>query len=107
MRAATEFQRVDRPAGAFRIAAHGHDAHFIAVFFAKQRHGALGNRRIYRHQPRVDRIILQDNVICHGLDLAELIKVKVLETDEKGRVKLSLKALLDRPDQRGDTGSHG
>ncbi|WP_198969577.1 polyribonucleotide nucleotidyltransferase [Xylophilus sp. ASV27] len=27
----------------------------------------------------------------------QIIKVKVLETDEKGRVKLSMKALLDRP----------
>ena len=26
----------------------------------------------------------------------QIIKVKVLETDEKGRVKLSMKALLDR-----------
>ena len=25
------------------------------------------------------------------------MRVKVLETDEKGRVKLSMKALLDRP----------
>ncbi|MEP6964930.1 MAG: S1 RNA-binding domain-containing protein, partial [Polaromonas sp.] len=29
----------------------------------------------------------------------QIIKVKVLETDEKGRVKLSMKALLDRPSQ--------
>jgi len=29
----------------------------------------------------------------------QIIKVKVLETDEKGRVKLSMKALLDRPAQ--------
>jgi polyribonucleotide nucleotidyltransferase len=28
----------------------------------------------------------------------QVIKVKVLETDEKGRIKLSLKALLDRPE---------
>ena len=26
-----------------------------------------------------------------------MVKVKVLETDDKGRVKLSMKALLDRP----------
>ena len=26
------------------------------------------------------------------------MKVKVLETDEKGRIKLSMKALLDRPE---------
>ncbi len=29
----------------------------------------------------------------------QVVKVKVLETDEKGRVKLSMKALLDRPEQ--------
>ncbi len=29
----------------------------------------------------------------------QIVKVKVLETDEKGRVKLSLKALLDRPER--------
>jgi len=29
----------------------------------------------------------------------QIVKVKVLETDEKGRVKLSMKALLDRPEQ--------
>jgi polyribonucleotide nucleotidyltransferase len=26
------------------------------------------------------------------------VRVKVLETDEKGRIKLSMKALLDRPE---------
>ncbi len=31
----------------------------------------------------------------------QIIKVKVLETDEKGRVKLSMKALLDRPVHQG------
>ncbi|WP_372825630.1 polyribonucleotide nucleotidyltransferase [Polaromonas sp.] len=34
----------------------------------------------------------------------QIIKVKVLETDEKGRVKLSMKALLDRPSQGQDQG---
>ena len=29
----------------------------------------------------------------------QIIKVKVMETDEKGRIKLSMKALLDRPAQ--------
>ena len=29
----------------------------------------------------------------------QIVRVKVLETDEKGRVKLSMKALLDRPDR--------
>jgi polyribonucleotide nucleotidyltransferase len=31
----------------------------------------------------------------------QIVKVKVMETDEKGRVKLSMKALLDRPMQSG------
>jgi polyribonucleotide nucleotidyltransferase len=29
----------------------------------------------------------------------QVVKVKVMETDEKGRIKLSMKALLDRPAQ--------
>ncbi len=33
------------------------------------------------------------------LSEGQIIKVKVMETDEKGRVKLSMKALLDRPAQ--------
>ena len=50
----------------------------------------------------------------------QIIKVKVMETDEKGRVKLSLKALLERPEgyveeeraprerfDRGDRGGRG
>ena len=32
----------------------------------------------------------------------QIIKVKVMETDEKGRIKLSMKALLDRPQQNGN-----
>jgi polyribonucleotide nucleotidyltransferase len=40
------------------------------------------------------------------LSEGQVVKVKVLETDDKGRVKLSMKALLDRPegmeDDRGD-----
>jgi polyribonucleotide nucleotidyltransferase len=52
----------------------------------------------------------------------QIVKVKVLETDEKGRIKLSMKALLDRPEgmeeerserprreygDRGDRGGRG
>jgi len=33
------------------------------------------------------------------LSEGQIVKVKVLETDEKGRIKLSMKALLDRPAQ--------
>jgi len=32
----------------------------------------------------------------------QIVKVKVMETDEKGRIKLSMKVLLDRPAQQGD-----
>ena len=35
------------------------------------------------------------------LSEGQIVKVKVLETDEKGRVKLSMKALLERPAQAG------
>jgi polyribonucleotide nucleotidyltransferase len=33
------------------------------------------------------------------LSEGQIVKVKVLETDEKGRIKLSMKALLERPEQ--------
>jgi polyribonucleotide nucleotidyltransferase len=33
------------------------------------------------------------------LSEGQIVKVKVMETDEKGRIKLSMKALLDRPSQ--------
>lgn len=38
------------------------------------------------------------------LQEGQVVKVKVLETDDKGRVKLSMKALIERPagEQRGD-----
>ncbi len=38
------------------------------------------------------------------LSEGQIVRVKVLETDEKGRVKLSMKALLDRPVQNQDHG---
>ncbi|MCH8180820.1 MAG: polyribonucleotide nucleotidyltransferase [Proteobacteria bacterium] len=54
------------------------------------------------------------------LQEGQIVKVKVLETDEKGRVKLSMKALLERPEgmpedrpergerrERGDRGPRG
>jgi len=53
------------------------------------------------------------------LSEGQIVKVKVLETDEKGRVKLSMKALLERPEgmpereergerrDRGDRGDRG
>src|SRR6185436_8516369 len=56
------------------------------------------------------------------LQEGQIVKVKVLETDEKGRIKLSMKALLDRPEgmeeerferprrdfgDRGDRGDRG
>ncbi|TAH12653.1 MAG: polyribonucleotide nucleotidyltransferase [Curvibacter sp.] len=38
------------------------------------------------------------------LSEGQIVKVKVMETDEKGRIKLSMKALLDRPAQNGEHG---
>ncbi len=35
------------------------------------------------------------------LSEGQIVKVKVMETDEKGRIKLSMKVLLDRPVQNG------
>ncbi|MDD5334415.1 MAG: polyribonucleotide nucleotidyltransferase [Rhodoferax sp.] len=36
------------------------------------------------------------------LSEGQIVKVKVMETDEKGRIKLSMKVLLDRPTQNGN-----
>ena len=36
------------------------------------------------------------------LSEGQIVKVKVLETDEKGRIKLSMKALIERPAQNGE-----
>ena len=38
------------------------------------------------------------------LSEGQIVKVKVMETDEKGRIKLSMKALIERPAQGGDQG---
>jgi polyribonucleotide nucleotidyltransferase len=42
-----------------------------------------------------ERIAKVTDVLAEG----QIVKVKVMETDEKGRVKLSMKALLERPEQ--------
>jgi polyribonucleotide nucleotidyltransferase len=39
------------------------------------------------------------NKVSDVLQEGQIVKVKVMETDEKGRVKLSMRALLDRPAQ--------
>ena len=41
-----------------------------------------------------ERIAKVTDVLAEG----QIVRVKVLETDEKGRIKLSMKALLDRPE---------
>jgi polyribonucleotide nucleotidyltransferase len=41
-----------------------------------------------------ERIAKVTDVLAEG----QVVRVKVLETDEKGRIKLSMKALLDRPE---------
>jgi polyribonucleotide nucleotidyltransferase len=41
------------------------------------------------------------NKVTDYLQEGQIVRVKVLETDEKGRVKLSMKALLDRPEGAG------
>jgi polyribonucleotide nucleotidyltransferase len=58
--------------------------------------------------------------VADYLQEGQIVKVKVLETDEKGRIKLSMKALLERPEgyveeerprreygDRGDRGDRG
>jgi polyribonucleotide nucleotidyltransferase len=41
-----------------------------------------------------ERIGKVTDVLAEG----QIVRVKVLETDEKGRVKLSMKALMERPE---------
>ena len=38
------------------------------------------------------------------LSEGQIVKVKVMETDEKGRIKLSMKAMIERPAHGGDQG---
>ena len=40
-----------------------------------------------------------EEILAPSLKEGQIVKVKVLETDEKGRVKLSMKALIDRDQQ--------
>ena len=40
------------------------------------------------------------------LSEGQIVKVKVMETDEKGRIKLSMKVLLDRPMQPAGHGEN-
>ena len=47
-----------------------------------------------------DRIEKVTDVLAEG----QIVKVKVMGTDEKGRVKLSMKALSDRPEQQQGEG---
>jgi len=49
-----------------------------------------------------ERIGKVTDVLAEG----QIVRVKVLETDEKGRVKLSMKALLDRPQSSEDDAEH-
>ncbi|MEY2660275.1 MAG: polyribonucleotide nucleotidyltransferase [Pseudomonadota bacterium] len=49
-----------------------------------------------------ERIAKVTDVLAEG----QVVRVKVLETDDKGRVKLSMKALLDRPAHDGAGDEH-
>ena len=49
-----------------------------------------------------ERIGKVTDVLAEG----QIVRVKVLETDEKGRVKLSMKALIDRPQSSEDGAEH-
>jgi len=42
------------------------------------------------------QIILLEKIVNLGA-LGDVVKVKVVEADEKGRVRLSMKALIDAP----------
>jgi polyribonucleotide nucleotidyltransferase len=49
-----------------------------------------------------DRIGKVTDVLAEG----QIVRVKVLETDEKGRVKLSMKALMERPQSTDEVTEH-
>ena len=49
-----------------------------------------------------ERIAKVTDVLAEG----QVVRVKVLETDEKGRVKLSMKALLERPEHSAEDAPH-
>ena len=53
-------------------AAHRDDADFVAIFFAKQRAGAGGDRLFLRHQARVDRRVVLHDFVAEPLDLGQI-----------------------------------
>ena len=86
MSAAAQFHRIGL-AGLVALArrAHRNDAHFVAILFAEQCHGAGSPRIIDGHQSRLDRRILQDDAIGQPLDfgnlgLADRLGVREVET---------------------------
>ena len=62
----------DQPSALPVGVAHRHDAHLVAVFLAEQRAraGLLGV--VERHQPRLDRRVLQHDVVGDVLDLRSI-----------------------------------
>ncbi len=96
MRAAAKFDRIGL-AGlrAFDGLAHRHDADFIAVFLAEQRHRAFGDRIVDAHQAGRDGCVLQDDDIGHLLDLSQLfrrhrLRMRDVETQALGRHQRAL-----------------
>ena len=64
-------KRLARPL-AVALDPHRHDAHLVAVFFAKQRARARLHRLVDRHQPRHDRLVLQHHAVGDVLDRHQL-----------------------------------
>ena len=77
MGAATQFQRIGVAVVAFArsgLRSHGHNAHFVAVFFTKQRLCANRPRVIWRHDPRLNRRVLPDIGVHLRLDPLQLLQ---------------------------------
>ena len=71
MRAAAEF---NRPGRLVALAGpHGHDAHLIAVFLAEQRHRALGDGGVRRHETGRDLGVFPDAGVHLGLNPGQFV----------------------------------
>ena len=74
-----------------------HDVPRLVFYLREELHGNLANMAnpvLYMQAKAGTKTLITDY-----LSEGQIVKVKVMETDEKGRIKLSMKALLDRPAQ--------
>ena len=84
VRAAAQFDRprLVLPGAVGLRLAHRHDADFIAVFFAEERHRTRLDRIVVGHQPGLDRGVLGNDRVGDRLDRFELLRVDRLRVRE-------------------------